>query len=105
MGGEEPNLSIASDVIVISENKLLISCNEMVNTPLNILENKNVVLTSFNENWEGFRIFGKAKYYTDGECYELCEKTFFGNGEVSPFGATKPKGAILVIAEKVEEIK
>lgn len=100
----KPNLAVVSDVRVIEENKIIISHNEMVNTPKNILTNKNIVLTSFNEKWEGIRITGIANYYTEGEYYKFCEKTFFGNGEVSPFGATKPKGAIVVTVENIEEI-
>lgn len=100
-----PNLSVASDVRVIGENKIIISHNEMVNTPKNILTNKNIVLTSFNEKWEGLRMIGTAEYYTNGEYYKFCEDTFFGNGEVTPFGVTKPKGAIVVTVENVEEIK
>lgn len=100
-----PNLSVASDVRVIAENKILISANEMVNTQENIKYNNNVVLTVFNEKYEGLRIFGKAYYYTDGEYYEFCEKTFFANGEVTPFGATKPKGAIIIIVSKADEFK
>lgn len=46
--------------------------------------------------YKGLRLFGTAKFYTNGEYFEFCEKTFFANGEVSPFGATKPKGAIVV---------
>ena len=100
-----PNLSVASDVKVIGENKLVISVNEMVNTQVNIQYNHNVVLTVFNADYEGVRMFGTAKFYNDGEYYELCEKTFFGNGEVSPFGATKPKGAIVVEVSDVKEYK
>jgi len=91
-----PNLAVASDVKVIKENQIVISVNEMVHTQQNIQYNHNVVLTVFNEKYEGLRMFGKGEFYTDGEYYEICEKTFFGNGEVSPFGATKPKGAIVV---------
>lgn len=96
-----PNLSVASDVKVIAENKLVISVNEMVNTQENIQYNHNVVLTVFNEKYEGLRMFGTAEFYSDGEYYELCKNTFFSNGEVSPFGATKPKGAIVVTVDKV----
>ena len=46
-------------------------------------------------------MFGTAEIHSNGEYYELCRKTFFGNGEVSPFGATKPKGAIVVTFDKV----
>lgn len=101
----KPNLAVVADVRVIEENKIIISHKEMVNTPKNILTNRNVVLTSFNEKWEGLRMAGNADYYTDGKYYDFCEKTFFGNGEVSSFGATKPKGAIVVTIEKCEEIK
>lgn len=101
----KPNLSVASDVRVLENNKIIISHNEMVNTPKNILTNKNIVLTSFNEKWEGLHMTGIADYYTDGEYYDFCKNTFLGNGEVTPFGATKPKGAIVVTIEKCEEIK
>ena len=96
-----PNLAVASDVKVIEENKLVISVNEMVNTQQNIQYNHNVVLTVFNEKYEGLRMFGTAEFHSNGEYYELCRKTFFCNREVSPFGATKPKGAIVVTVDKV----
>ena len=55
-------------------------------------------------DYKGLRIFGKANYYTDGEYYDFCMKMFFSNGEVTPFGATKPKGAIVVNVAKVEKL-
>lgn len=101
-----PNLSVASDVRVLEEDKLIISVNEMVNTQKNIkYNNNNVVLTVFNENYVGLRIFGNATFYEDGEYYDFCRKTFFSNGHVTPFGATKPKGAIVVKVSKIEEFK
>ena len=100
-----PILSVASDVRVLSENEIIISVNEMNNTQKNIQYNPNVVITVFNEEWVGLRIFGKAKFYEDGEYYDFCNKTFFSNNEVTPFGATKPKGAIVVSVDKVEEFK
>lgn len=98
-----PNLAVASDIKVIEKNKIIISVNEMVNTQKNIQYNQNVVLTVFNEKYEGLRMIGTAKFYTDGQYYEFCKKTFFGNGEVSKFGATKPKGAIVVTISNVAE--
>jgi len=100
-----PNLSVASDIRVLEEDKIIISVNEMNNTQKNIEYNSNVVLTVFDENWVGLRIFGNAKFYNDGEYYDFCNKTFFSNGEVTPFGATKPKGAIVIDVEKIEEYK
>ena len=100
-----PNLSVASDVRVIEKNKIIISVNEMNNTQINIEYNPNVVITVFNDEWVGLRIFGTAKFYSDGEYYDFCQNTFFGNDEVTPFGATKPKGAIVVSIDKIEKFK
>ncbi len=38
----------------------------MVNTQENVKYNPNVVLTVFDKDWKGLRIFGTAKYYTEG---------------------------------------
>ena len=100
-----PNLAVASDVRVLDDNKIIISVNEMNNTQNNVMHNPNVVITVFNDEWVGLRIFGKANFYEDGEYYDFCKNTFFSNNEVSPFGATKPKGAIVVITDKIEEYK
>ena len=100
-----PNLSVASDVRVVEKNKIIISVNEMNNTQKNIEYNPNVVITVFNDEWVGLRIFGTAKFYSDGDYYDFCQSTFFGNNEVTPFGATKPKGAIVVSIDKIEEFK
>lgn len=100
-----PNLSVASDVRVLEEDKIIISVNEMNNTQKNISYNLNVVLTVFDEEWVGLRMYGKATFYEDGEYYDFCNKTFFSNGEITPFGATKPKGAIVISIEKAEEFK
>lgn len=100
-----PNLSVASDVRVIDNDKIIISVNEMNNTQRNIKNNPNVVLTVFNKDWIGLRIFGEATFYLDGEYYDFCQNTFFANNETTPFGATKPKGAIVVKVLKIEEFK
>lgn len=94
--GSDPNLAVASDVKVLDDSHLLVSANEMVHTQENIQHNPKVVITAFDKDWKGVIIFGVAKFYEDGEYYDLCNKTFFGKGEVSPFEATKPKGAIVV---------
>lgn len=98
-----PNLAVASDVRVIEENKIIISVNEMINTQNNIQYNPNVVLTVFNSEYKGLRMFGTAEYYTNGEYYDFCKKTFFSNGEVTPFGATKPKGAIVITISNISK--
>ena len=100
-----PNLSVAADIIVLDDNRMVICISEMNNTQNNIMYNENVVITSFNEDWVGLRIFGKGEFFDSGEYYDLCKNTFFGNGQVTPAGATKPKGALLITVTKIEEFK
>ncbi len=82
---------------MLDDNTILISCNEMIHTPDNILRNPNVVLTSFNDKWAGLRLSGKAKYYTSGKYFKICNQLF--NNETAT-----PKGAIIVKISKIESI-
>jgi len=100
-----PNLSVASDVQVIDKDKIIISVNEMNHTQENIMYNENVVITIFNEDWVGLRIFGKAKFYKSGKYYDFCKNTFFANWEITTFWATKQKGAIVITIENIEEFQ
>jgi len=52
-----PNLSVAADVQVIDKDKIIISVSEMNHTQDNIIHNENVVITAFNEDRVGLRIF------------------------------------------------
>ncbi len=92
-----PNLAVVSDIKVLDNKTLLLSNNEMIHTPDNIQNNPNVVLTSFNEKWAGVRITGKAKYYTKGKYFELCDELF--NNDTAT-----PKGVIIIKVTKVESI-
>ena len=94
---KEPNLSVASDIKVLNGNSILISNNEMINTPDNIVSNENVVLTSFNDKWAGLRLTGKAKYYTSGDYFDICNQYF--NNETAT-----PKGVIIITITKAEGI-
>lgn len=98
-----PNLAVASDVKILDDNHLIISVNEMNRTQINLKQNPAVVITAFDSDWKGTRIFGTAKFYETGKHYDFCQKTFFSQGEISPFGATKPKGAIVVKVQKIED--
>lgn len=99
----DPNLAVASDVQVLDDSHLLISANEMVHTQENIQHNPKVVITAFGKDWKGVRIFGAAELHTDGKYYDMRKQKFFANGEVTPFGATEPKGAIVVEATEIKE--
>lgn len=100
-----PNLAVAADIRVMENDTIIISASEMNNTQKNIEHNPNVVITVFNNDWVGLRMFGKARFYTDGEYYDFCKKEFFSHNEVTPSGATQPKGAIVVVLDRVEEYK
>lgn len=93
----KPNLAVVSDVKVLDNKTLLLSNNEMIHTPDNVLNNPYVVLTSFNEKWAGVRITGKAKYYIDGKYFELCNELF--NNDTAT-----PKGVIIITVTSVEGI-
>ncbi len=92
-----PNLCVASDVKVLDDETILISNNEMIHTPDNIIVNHSVVLTSFNDKWAGLRLTGKASYYTHGKYFDICNKLF--NNETAT-----PKGVIIVKVKQVEAI-
>lgn len=100
-----PNLAVAKNVRVIEENKIIIAASEMNNTPKNIEHNPHVVITTFNEDWEGVRIFGKAKFYPNGEYYDFCYNAFWANNPKNLSSGIKLKGAIVVTVEKIEEYK
>ena len=101
----KPNISVASNYRIIKENKIVISVNEMINTQKNVESNPNTVITVFDDNWVGLRIFGKAKFYTKGKYFDFCKDTCYSYNKVSPTGRTEPKGAIVITVTKIEELK
>jgi len=92
------NLAIVSDIRIIDKNRVIISHNEMINTPNNIQTNSNVCITSFNFDWIGVRLYGTAEYYSEGEYLDLAIKHFKNEN-------TNPVGAIIVTVNKLEELK
>ena len=93
--GSVPNIAIAADVKVVSENQILISHNEMIKTIHNIKENHHICITVFDNTWQGIRMHGTAKYFSDGKWKELAIELFANEN-------TEPKGAILVTITKIE---
>lgn len=67
----------------------------MIHTPDNIVENNNVVLTSFSDKWAELRLTGVASYHTQDEYFDICNK-YFNNQTATP------KGAINVKIKQVE---
>ena len=93
----KPNLSVASDIKILDDETILISNNEMIHTPDNILHNTNVILTSFNDKWAGLRLTWIANYYTSGDFFDICNK-YFNNDSATP------KGAIIIKITQIEAI-
>ena len=93
--GKVPNACLVSDYFIFDDNKIVISNNEMIKTPDNVLENSNVCLLCFDESYSGFRLTGKASYEHSGKFFDLVIQKFKNEN-------TNPKGAIVVEILKVE---
>lgn len=93
--GDIPNACLVSDYFIFEDNKIVISNNEMIKTPDNILENSNVCLLCFDESYSGLRFMGKAVYDRSGKFFDLVTQKFKNEN-------TNPKGAIIVEVLKVE---
>ena len=68
--------------------------NVLKETKENLTANNNVCLAVWNKNWSGYKLVGKAKYYTNGKWKEYIEKMPENKG-------LPAKGAILVIIAKI----
>lgn len=69
-----PNVIGVAYVKVVSDNQILITDNFMEQTKENIIENNNVCLAVWNKTWEGYKLIGKAEYFTDGKWKRYVEK-------------------------------
>ncbi len=89
------NACLVSDYFILDDKKIVISNNEMLKTPDNIIANPNVCLLCFDSSFAGIRLTGKALYADSGKLYDLVIQKFKNEN-------TNPKGAIIVEVEKVE---
>lgn len=88
--------AIAVEVNKVEGNKIIITDNQMKNTPKYIKNNPNVSLV-FWEKENGWRIDGKAEYYNSGKWLDFV-KSLDENKNYSP------KGAIVVNVEEIAEL-
>lgn len=90
----KPNVIGVAYVRVVSRNQVLITDNYMKLTRENIGKNNSVCLAVWDKDWKGYKLVGKAKYFTDGKW-----KTFV---EEMPENKGLPaKGAILVTVSEL----
>ena len=91
--------SIFVEVNQVKDDKIVITDNVMVTTRKNLLENKQVALLVFEEDYSYcLEISGRAEYHTTGGYFDFV-RGLETNKNYSP------KGAVVVIVEEVIEVK
>jgi predicted pyridoxine 5'-phosphate oxidase superfamily flavin-nucleotide-binding protein len=87
---ENPN-AIVVEANKFSGDKLLITDNYMNQTLKDIKENENVLVITWDEE-KGYKLIGKASYYTEGEYFDI----------VKPLNKEFPcKGVVVVKVAKI----
>jgi uncharacterized protein len=89
-----PNVIGVAYVKVVSPNEVIITDNYMNQTKENIDSNKNICLAAWNTDWNGYKLIGKAEYFTDGKWKEYIE-------QMSENSGLPAKGAILVTVSQI----
>lgn len=87
--GNKPNVIGVAFVKVISENQVLITDNYMNQTIKDIKNNPNVCLVVWDKNFVGYKLIGRAQYFTSGKWKDAVEKIKENDG-------LPAKGAVLV---------
>ena len=90
----KPNVIAVAFAKVVSKNELVITDNYMNQTRKDILKNGNICLAVWNSKWQGYKLAGKAKYFTSGKWKIFIETLKENKG-------LPAKGAILVKVNKV----
>jgi len=93
----KPNVIAVVYVKVVSDNQILITDNFMKQTKENLLLNNNVCLAVWDKDWNGYKIFGIAQYFTDGKWKKYVENMPQNKG-------LPAKGAIVVDISKLEKL-
>ena len=80
-------------------DKIIITDNEMKSTRDNFLENKNIFLLAFENDYSYcLKIKGVAEYHTKGEYFEFVKSSDFNKDR-------SPRGALVVNIEEIREFK
>lgn len=96
MGGV-PNVIPVACVKVVGKNQVIITDNFMKHTRKNLKENSNVCLAVWNNKEEGYKLVGKAEYFSKGHWLQFVKQIPENKG----FSA---KGAILITVLKLIEL-
>lgn len=90
----KPNVIGVAYVKVVAKNQVLITDNFMKQTKANLSKNNNVCLAVWDKDWKGYKLVGKAKYFTSGKWKKYIEKIPENKG-------LSAKGAILITVSKL----
>lgn len=90
----KPNVIGVAFVKVISDSEILITDNYMNQTKKDIIGNNSVCLIVWDSDLKGYKIIGKAEYFTEGKWKESVEKMKENKG-------LPAKGALLITVEKI----
>ncbi len=90
----KPNIIGVASVKVISENEILVTDNYMSQTKNDIIKNNNVCLIVWDKNLKGYKLIGKAEYFSKGKWKKFVE-------EMKDNVGFPAKGAILIKVEKI----
>ena len=91
--------AIFVEVNRVNDDKIIITDNLMTATKKNFLENKQVTILAFNQDYSYcLKIFGEAGYYTRGEYFDFV-KNLETNKNYSP------KGAVIITVREINELK
>jgi predicted pyridoxine 5'-phosphate oxidase superfamily flavin-nucleotide-binding protein len=92
-----PNVIGVAFVKVVSKNEVLITDNYMKTTKSNLERNDNVCLAVWDKDWNGIKLIGKARYFTDGKWKKFVENMSENKG-------LSAKGAILVTVSALSRL-
>jgi uncharacterized protein len=92
-GKSKPNAVVVAFAKVVAD-KVLITDNFMKRTIADIKKNNRVCLLTWNKEWKGFKIIGRAEYHQSGKWKKFVELMKENKG-------LPAKGAILVKVLKV----
>ena len=93
----KPNVIAVAYVKVVSDNQILITDNFMKQTKENLLLNNNVCLAVWDKDWNGYKISGTAKYFTEGEWKKYVENMVENKG-------LPAKGVILIDISELKKL-
>ena len=83
----------------VEDNKIIITDNQMEKTKDNILENNNISILAFEEDYHyGIKISGSAEYYTKGEYFDYVKNLETNKGY-------NPKGTIVIDIKEIIEFE